>query len=798
MVLVRATVTRIALTTVIMLVTGLLSSQLVRTQPEAQLVDTDVLEKIDAAVWEGIRRGDLPGAVVLISHRGETVYHKAFGHRALRPTKELMTVDTIFDLASLTKVIATTTSAMALVEDGAIRLQDPVARHIPGFERHGKGGVVIEHLLTHVSGLRSGFPLEEEFAGNDVAIERAIDERLQAPAGEMFVYSDINFLLLGEIVSRVSGQSLDEFSDTRIFAPLKMRETSFRPVLEFAERIAPTEACRPLSWPCGGPGAQMLRGTVHDPTARRMGGVAGHAGLFSTAENLARFGSMLLGGGRVGPDTPMVLSPHTVARMTTPATPSHLSDRRGLGWDINSRYSANRGDLFPLNSFGHTGFTGTSIWIDPVSDTVVIFLSNRVHPDGGGSVTDLRGRVATLAAAAVRVTVPVQNARVPRSGRFSIPSVLSGLDVLVADQFSAVAGLRVGLLTNHSGVNRHGQSTVDLLHQAKNVDLRVLFSPEHGIRGDVDGVVSDGRDPRTDLPVYSLYGNVRRPTDTMLADLDMVIVDLQDVGVRFYTYATTMAYVMEVAAARDISVVVLDRPNPVTGQLIEGPLLDQTQETNGFTGYFSMPVRHGMTLGELARLFNAEKSIGADLDVVPMRGWRRNLWFDETGMVWVNPSPNLRSVTQATLYSGIGAIEETNLSVGRGTVAPFEQLGAPWIDGTVLAQTINEREIAGVSVYPVSFTPTVNRYAREQCGGIALLVTDRRRLHPVRLGVEIAAALYRLYPDIFDLDAAVRLLGSHSIIERIRAGEDPADISMDWEHGENEWRALREPYLLYE
>lgn len=363
-------------------------------------VDAERLTRIDGVVQEAIAAGRLPGAVVVVAHRGRTVYRKAFGLRAVRPSPEPMTVDTIFDLASLTKAVATAPSVMALVEDGAIRLRDRVSRHLPGFELHGKDAVTIEHLLTHVSGLRPDLPLDEEFEGTDEALRRIFAERLEAPPDEAFIYSDLNFVLLGEIVGRVSGRPLDVFAAERLFRPLDMRDTRFRPSADLARRIAPTEACTPLGWPCGGPAAVMLRGTVHDPTARRMGGVAGHAGLFGTADDLARFGAMLLGGGRSAAGR-AVLSPLTVARMTRPSTPSHLRDVRGLGWDIDSRYSSNRGDLFPPGSFGHTGFTGTSIWIDPVSQTVVVFLSSRVHPDGEGNVVRLRGLVATLAAAAV-------------------------------------------------------------------------------------------------------------------------------------------------------------------------------------------------------------------------------------------------------------------------------------------------------------------------------------------------------------------------------------------------------------
>ena len=363
-------------------------------------VDAGRLNRIDGVVREAIAAGRLPGAVVLVAHGGRTVYRKAFGLRAVRPSAEPMTADTVFDLASLTKVVATAPSVMALVEDGAVRLRDRVARHLPGFERRGKQAVTVEHLLAHVSGLPPDLPLEEEFEGADEALRRVFAQRLVAEPGAAFVYSDLNFVLLGEIVRRAGGRPLDVFAAERLFRPLGMRDTGFRPGAGLVARVAPTEACAPLAWPCGGPAAVMLRGTVHDPTARRMGGVAGHAGLFASADDLARFGAMFLDGGRSAAGR-AVLSPLTVARMTRPSTPAGLRDVRGLGWDIDSRYSSNRGDLFPRRSFGHTGFTGPSIWIDPRTRTVVVFLASRVHPDGGGDVVRLRGLVANVAAAAV-------------------------------------------------------------------------------------------------------------------------------------------------------------------------------------------------------------------------------------------------------------------------------------------------------------------------------------------------------------------------------------------------------------
>ena len=754
-------------------------------------------------VEEAIDAGETPGAVVLVGRGEEVLYFEAFGHRALVPESETMTRDTVFDLASLTKVVATTTSVMQLVEQGRIRLSDRVGDFIPEFSRYGKEDVTVLQLLNHTSGLRPDLPLEDEFDGTEVAIERATREVLMAPPGERFVYSDINFFLLGEIVARVSGKPLQQYVREHVFEPLGMLDTGFLPPASLRPRIAPTEACPPLGWPCEGPDAVMLRGTVHDPTARRMDGVAGHAGLFSTASDLAVFCRMILGGGAT--DGVRILSPLTVARMTSVATPRHLDLRRGLGWDIDSRFSSNRGDLLPIGSFGHTGFTGTSLWMDPLSDTYVVFLSNRVHPDGSGDVVALRARVATLVAAALEDVSADAARQLSAAGADFGPQgasparemkpVLTGIDRLRIENFRRLRGQRVALLTNHTGRARDGRATIDLLADAPEVDLVALFSPEHGIRGELDELVESGRDERTGLPIHSLYGETRRPLPETLEGLDSIVVDLQGIGARFYTYMTTMAYVMEAAAEKDISVVVLDRPNPIGGFEIEGPVQDE--EVMGFTGYFPMPIRHGLTPGELARLFAGQREIDVELDVVAMSDWRRDAWFDATGLPWIDPSPNMRNLTQAVLYPGIGAVEGTNLSVGRGTDSPFERVGAPWIDGVELAAALNARDLAGIRFYPISFIPESSKYAGERCGGVYMIVTDRERLRPVRVGLEISAALYRLYGDAFDIDAAARLFGSKETLERVAAGDDPAAIARSWVSGEAAWRRLSAEYLLY-
>ena len=766
-------------------------------------VDARRFDAIEPLVREAMAEKKLPGAVVLVGRRDRILYQKAFGYRALVPAPEPMTLDTIFDIASLTKVVATTTSVMVLVEQGKIRLSDRVATYIPGFERYGKGDITIRHLLTHVSGLRPDVDLAETWVGSDKAIALAIEEVPTSRPGEKFVYSDINFFLLGDIVRRVGGVPLDRFARERIFEPLGMKDTTFNPHASLVPRIAPTESCTRYGWPCQGLDMTMLRGVVHDPTARRMGGVAGHAGLFSTAADLATFCRMLLSGGTH--DGTRVLSPLSVEKMTSPATPELEPNTRGLGWDIDSAFSSNRGELLPIGSYGHTGFTGTSIWIDPATEVFVVFLSNRVHPDGKGDVTPLRARIATVAASAI-ATLPAAARTMAWTGRDFGPSgtleqkpyapVLSGIDVLRADNFAPLRGKRVGLLTNHTGRARDGASTIDVIYGARDVKLVALFSPEHGIRGTLDDKVDSSTDQKTGLPIYSLYGESRRPTGEMLDGLDAVVIDLQDIGARFYTYVTTMAYVMEEAAKRRLPVVVLDRPNPINGFQIEGPALDKAQL--GFTGYFAaMPVRHGLTLGEIARLFNGENKIGADLTVVEARNWERGEWFDETGLPWINPSPNMRNLIQATLYPGIGAIESTNLSVGRGTDTPFEQIGAPWIDGAALSDALNARRIAGVRFYPVRFTPASSKYAGEECQGVFMIVSDRSALRPVRLGIEIASMLAKMYGARFELEAAERLFGSKDGIARIRSGEDPSAIAATWAVAESRWRLMRAPYLIY-
>ncbi|MGB9182336.1 MAG: exo-beta-N-acetylmuramidase NamZ domain-containing protein [Pyrinomonadaceae bacterium] len=804
------------------------AANLPQSAPAAVGMSAKRLAQMDEVIGQAIARKELPGAVVLVARRGRIVWRKAYGSRAVLPAHEQMTTDTIFDLASLTKILATATSIMILVERGQVRLSDPVSRYIPELKGEGRDTLTVEHLLVHRSGYAPDFDLREQWSGYEEALKRLYSEPLRSAPDTRFVYSDINYIALGEIVRRVSGETLDEFARKNIFEPLGMRDTGFRPRAELKSRIAPTETRRATlnylgdsSERAGTEGERWMRGEVHDPTAFRMGGVAGHAGLFSTADDLAIYCQMILQGGEYG--GARILSPMGVAAMTRPRAVTTDGDARGLGWDIASSFSSNRGDLFPPGSFGHTGFTGTSLWLDPASETFVVFLSNRVHPDGKGDVGPLRGRVASIVAGSItdgnansareesarfaaqmladlaRISAPnnVTNAA-SMSNNANAPAnaeVLTGIDVLERDGYKQLAGMRVGLVTNHTGRNRAGQQTIDVLSRAANVRLVALFSPEHGIRGVADEKVSDTKDEQTGLPIFSLYGETRRPKLEQLKDLDALVFDIQDIGARFYTYISTLGYVMEAAAQSHLPVFILDRPNPIGGTEIEGPIADADKLS--FTAYHTIPVRHGMTAGELAQLFNRQRRIGCDLRVIKMEGWRRAMWYDSTNLLWVNPSPNMRSLTEATLYPGIGLLETTNLSVGRGTNTPFELVGAPWLDGRKLAAHLNGRRIAGARFVPVRFMPNASVFKGEECGGINIIITDRAQFRPLRAGLEIAVALRALYPNEWKVDDLQRLLANADALERIKRGDSVEEIMRSWNNALEEFRRSRAQVLLY-
>ncbi len=773
------------------------------TRPTATAAER--FSAIDSIFNQAVTLHQIPGAVVLVGHDGRVVFRKAYGSRSLEPRREAMTMDTIFDMASLTKCMVTATAVMRLVQYGQVRLNDPVAKYIPEFGMKGKQDITVRQLLTHYSGLPDDLDLKEPWRGRDTGFRMAMDTSPVYAPGSRFFYSDVNYEVLGFLVERVSSLPLEQYAQVHIFEPLQMDETRYLPPASWLPRIAPTEYDE---------GGRMLRGVVHDPTARRMGGVAGHAGVFSTAEDLAKFAQTMLDGG--GP----VLSPLMVEKMTTPQQPPNATSVRGFGWDIDTPFSSNRGELLPVGSYGHTGFTGTSLWMDGVTNTYIIILANAVHPRGQNKdMVSLRNRTATAVAAALKLSESeeekVRMARITgyndsfassRRINFRNGQTKTGIDVLEAHNFNQLLATepgkvrQIGILTNQTGLDSQGRRTIDILAHVDGLKLAAIFSPEHGVTGALDTTaVGNTVDAATGVPVYSVYGDTdakRRPPLDIMKNLDAVVYDIQDAGARFYTYETSLGYLLESAAKSGTEVAVLDRPNPITGAYVQGPV--SQPGTESFVNYMPEPTRHGMTVGELAKMFNAERQINARLTVIPMEGWIRGDWFDSTGLTWVNMSPNLRSLTQNTLYTGVAEIEGTNVSVGRGTDTPFEVMGAPWIKSKEFAEYLNARGIAGVRFVPINFTPAAGqKYGGQSCGGVNILVVDRNTLDAPELGIELASALHKLYPNEWDMSKMILLVNDARVTAAIAAGTDPRNIADEWREDLERFEQVRKKYLIY-
>jgi len=737
---------------------------------------------IAAAVHDAINEGQTPGAVVLVGRGDDVLYHEAFGKRMTTPEDRPMLPDTVFDLASVTKPVSTATAIMQLVENGWILLRDPVSRYLPGFVGEGREDATIRHLLTHAAGIPAYKNYLSAFGENVPAEERRPQVvadictlPLLYPVGTSFTYTCLGYILLASIVEAVSGRPLDEYARDNIFEPLGMTDTCFSPPEAWYERCAATE---PL--PEG-----VLLGVVHDENARYLQGVGGNAGLFSTAADLSRYMRALLN--EDGLDGTRVLAPASVALMVSPQSevPGGV---RSLGWDVRSPYSPQiRGDLFPSGSIGHSGYTGTSVLADPESGTYLIILANRVHFGRDKAVARLRESVANVVGACV----------LPRRPRFvytPAQPVQTGLDVLAASSFAAIKGKRVGLISNHTGIDSRRRHILDLLFGCDEVEVRAILSPEHGFAGLLDEKVPSGSHG-SGIPIHSLYGEHQAPTPEMLEGLDALIYDIADVGVRFYTYTTTMTLCMKAAAEAGIEFIVLDRPNPIDGLTVEGPTLDEPYKT--LAAWHPIPLRHGLTSGELALWSNDQYDFTCDLQVIKCEGWRRPDWFDQTGLPWVNPSPNMRNLKQAILYPAIGTLESANISVGRGTDTPFEVLGAPWIDGARLADRLNALELPELSFIPIEFTPDTREFVGELCGGVYIMLGDRMGLEPVAAAAHIARLLREMWPETFTYQKLKHLLGSRRRVDMIAEMRPAEEIIASWQSDEKEFRAKRGPYLLY-
>jgi len=875
---------------------SLLSANLVRSDPHdpasIQLAASSVaipdFTPVDRVLTDAIAAQKLPGAVLQVGHGGKIVYEKAFGNRAEDPTLEPMTTNTIFDMASLTKCLATATAVMQLYEAGKFQFDDQLIKYLPNFGDSAdprRAQVTIRMLLTHTSGEAPDVDLKDPWglAKPDKAegIHRALTTPLQNTPGTIFRYSDINFILLGDLVESLSGQPLETFAAEHIFRPLGMNQTGFHPfdktcgpVVRLGANIESGPqprtyirmACPPGTWsplaldPLTAPTAHdselsaatnpnfdhMLRGTVHDPTVRRMGGVAGQAGVFSTAHDIGLYAQALLDR-LAGRPSSFPLKQSTLELMTSPEQPGHTPadliqipattpvtypsrkghDVRGFGWDIDTAFSRPRGVVFPIGSFGHTGYTGTTLWMDPGSNTYVVLLSNAVHPrDRRGAISGVRGDVATAVARALNL-YPERVTATAAPPPTHAASVQAGIDVLESTNFAALRDavtrhgghLRLGLLTNQTGLDHTGRRTVDILqidaaHAIPGLSLVRLFSPEHGIAGAKDSTdITNSTDAASGLPIHSLYGAKdadRRPRPDDLKDLDAVIIDLQDAGCRFYTYESVLGYFLEALAKTSANasteLIILDRPALTNGFATEGPVSDPGLES--YTNYMAIPACHGMTLGELARFFNGEKHLGATLTVVPVTGWHRATFFDETGIPWVNPSPNLRSETAAILYPGFGFLEMTNLSVGRGSTTSFELFGVgvthsepAWFQAAIVTGYLNARNIPGVHFQPTTTTiaDDLNHYPfhGQTIEAVRPIITDRSSLDASAMGIEILAALHHLYPQQFALAKAAHLVANADTMAALNREDDPRSIVASWKLRLEDFRLRRALYLLY-
>ena len=768
--------------------------------PEELGMDAAALDRIDAIVQENIEAGNFPGAVVCVGRGNKIGFLRAYGDRQTEPSVEKCTPDTLYDLASVSKVTSTAIATAILVERGKIEYDDRITRFFPEFGQNGKENVTVRDCLTHVSGLTPDNSIKDYIGFNRQEIlDNICKLGLRTAPGEAFAYSDVGFITMGYVIEKVTGMSQDEFVRKNIYLPLGMADTGYNPNDEQKKRAAPAEKRTPED-------ENWIKGEVHDPRAYAMDGIAGHAGNFSTAPDLAILGSMLLGRGTYvpanAPDKPVkIMSEDTFRQMTEAlAIPRGIRSR---GWDKRSPYSGNRAVLMSPQAIGHSGFTGTSFWIDPGLDLYVIFLGNRLHPDGKGDYVGMCGKIGQIALDSIRVKTDAEQAAnfVKNSVYVSLnaqgDATFAGADVLARDVWELLKErkCRVGLLTNQTGLLRDGARLPKAMQDA-GVNMTTLFSPEHGLYGALDQAnIDDAKDPETGLRVYSLYGETRRPTPEMLKDVDVFVFDIQDVGVRFYTYISAMCSAMQACADQGKKFVVLDRPNPIGGVKVDGPWLDPGRES--YVAFFPMPIQHGMTVGEIALMFANRYNLDLDLTVVPCENWKRDMFFDQTGLTWVNPSPNMRSLAEALLYPGIGIPEFTNISVGRGTDTPFEVVGAPWIDGEALAKKLADSGVEGVAIEPIKFTPTASKCEGEECSGVKMTVTDPVKLDAVKLGVALMSTLASDYADKWETKNANTLLLNNETLEAIRAGKSVKEIAPTWKADLDRFLEERANYLIY-
>lgn len=704
-------------------------------------------EFIRAALRSAVAHAHAPGAVACVGRGEERLFMGAEGNRALAPSAEPATLDTIYDLASLTKVIATTTAVMLLRNRGALDLDQPVSAFIPlaNLEK-----ITLRHLITHTSGLPAWRPWYTEVSGRLPYVERIAAEAGDARPGVRREYSDLGFILLARVVEQVSQDSFDAFCARHIFEPLQMKDTCFKPPETLRERCAPTEESLERG--------HLIRGEVHDDNAFAQGGVSGHAGLFSTAEDLERFCRALMDG--------RLLPERTLDEMTrigqVPCYPW-----QGLGWWLDPCTSWANGYLPSRTAMGHTGWTGTCIWMDRVNRLYAILLSNTCHPDKTRrNNKELRRRFYT----------PVSAAFYPDT-----TNAHTGLDGLMRNGFEALQGKRLAVLANTASVDQLGRPLLEALAFDKSLQLRYIYSPEHGFTGSAEAGEKVASQQGI-VPIISLYGDRKRPSPDELKDIDLFLVDLPDIGVRYYTYMATMKDCMEACAARNVPMLILDRPNPAGGAILEGPL---AAKYGSAVCCAPIPIRHGMTLGELALYFKRTffSKTALQVDICQADNWWRELQFDGCGLPWTPPSPNIPNIESALMYAGTGLFEGLNLNEGRGTNTPFLVCGAPWLRPIRVLKKINESDYPGVRIKPVMYIPksvpgkaSNPRYRDHLCQGITFRITDRRQARPFTVAIGIIGAISQCHPEL-EWDAFFDLLaGGPWLREQIVSGRPARDI----------------------
>lgn len=701
------------------------------------------------ALSDAVREARAPGAVAYVGDLERTYLHAAAGLRQRTPASLPAGQDTVYDLASLTKVLATATAVMQLRDAGLLDLEQPVSELLPVPEF---SAFTVRHLLTHTSGLPPTRPYFRDVTTVNEVVARAAEEALEPRPGTRRRYSDIGYILLGAIVELTAKEPFDVYCARAIWTPLGMHDTAFNPGEALAARTAATEQCRWRN--------RVVIGKVHDENAYAVGGVAGHAGLFSTAADLARFSRGLFAG--------RVLKESTLREM---AAPTHVPTYpwQGLGWKRNPWAGASEGHLPARNAIGHTGWTGTCIWIDLDTGRFLILLSNTCHPS-----RDRRNNRALRQS----FSTPVAKALYPDRA-----NVHTGVDRLMWEGLHRHAGARIGLLTNHAATDHLGRHILEVFRLDPAVRLRRLFSPEHGLDGQAEAGERVGAQ-QAPVPVVSLYGERRRPLRSELDDLDLFLIDLQDIGSRYYTYMSSMRECLIACAAAGVPVQVLDRPNPIGGTILEGAL---PERVGSFVCSARVPVRHGMTMGELAEHFRrTEPELrGLQLSVAELDGWRRDLHHDGTALPWRPPSPNIPNPDTALLYVGMCLFEGTNLNEGRGTMTPFKLVGAPWLDAPAILRAMPASALTGLEAAPMQYTPvsipgkaTSPRFQNHLCRGIRVEVADRHAARPFTFAVAFIRAALERHPDRFEITSFFdTLAGGSALRSQLAQGMSAAEIA---------------------